>query len=134
LAYRHLLLAVAEHRTPTVIEADRQRSRLKPIGLSDTDQANFRQLLSDLRDQLDAIQQVRDGLSNGSTAPGPNAPTMAGLQAQEDELFSATISSLPTKLSTSGMTKLGQYVQQQVKPSILIYGTSGPVLHGTHQN
>lgn len=134
LAYRHFLLAVAEHRSPTAIEADRQRARLRPIGLSDVDSAAFRDLLANLREQLDAIEQARATLDSGAITVGAKVPTIAALKAQEDDLIATTITSLPARLGIDGLAKLDQHIRQQVKRKIVIYGTSGANPHAAHQN
>lgn len=134
LAYRHFLVAVAEHRSPTPVEADRQRARLRPIGLADADHAAFRDLLAGLREQLDAIEQARASLNSGAIAIGAKVPTIAGLKAQEDDLIATTITSLPAKLGIDGLAKLDQHIRQQVKRKIVIYGTSGANPHAAHEN
>lgn len=123
VAYRHFLTAVAEPASPTPVQADHQKVRLAPIGLSDADHAAFTSLLAQLRAQLDAIQQARN--SADSLADTQMLSAYAALKTQEDMLFATTVSALGTTLSGNGQAQLDRYVKQVVKTKIKIYGSSG---------
>ncbi len=123
MAYRHFLIAVAEPASPTPLQADHQKVRLAPVGLSDADHAALTALLAQLRAQLDAIQQARNSADSLPSTQMQSA--YAALKTQEDALIATTIGALGTTLSGNGQAQLYQYLQKVVKTKIKIYGSPG---------
>ena len=113
LAYKHLIITLGIHNNPTAIESYRRDVLLRPLGLSDSDSAALITALTGLRDQLDGIE----------AGWGPNADAKL-LRAQWNSAVGTAVDRTKNSLSPDGLAKLHDFIEKQVKPSIVIYGSN----------
>lgn len=119
LAYRHFILAIAEHKNPSTQEYQRREARLAPMGLSPSDHDASIAALAGLRETLDQIQVSRNAISPGD----PTASSQfADLKSQEDAAIGIAVGLLRASLTLDGQARLGSYVRGHVKSRIVILG------------
>lgn len=113
LAYKHWLNTIAEHANPTAEETRRQSMRLNRIGLSSEDLSAAKSALQGLRQELDQIENAR-----ATTGDSQELRTRFGL------IMNAARARLLSSLSPAGVTMLDAYIRDQIKPSIVIFGSN----------
>ena len=117
LAYRHFILSVAEHANPSEMELERRASRLRPIGLNEQDKQLLTLALSNLREELDAVN------NNRLPAGGDVTNLTTFLNTERSSLDSAR-RAIKGKISAQGQVLLDAFVFLNVKKGIVIYGTN----------
>ncbi len=123
LAYRHFLLALAEHGTPTTEEARRREARLNPVGLSVSDHDELIDQLHGVREELDSIQMSRQsGFASQTLTESARTALFTSLRSREQILLDNAVASLRANLSSQGMAQLDAYVRGHVKAHITMLG------------
>lgn len=117
LAYRHFILAIAEHQNPTQSELTRREMRLAPIDLSKNDHDVCISALTGLRERLDAIEAARAAAFANNTTTRDSALT--SLKAQEDAAIAGVRLAL-RGMSSDGQSRLDGYIKTHVKRCIRI--------------
>jgi hypothetical protein len=122
LAYRHFILAIAEHQNPSKEEFQRREARLRPIGFSKQERDTCVFALAGVREELDAIDAARNQIAPtfASSDAGVQA-RLATLKSQEDSIIANARSRLRLSLG-DGQARLDIYVRNRVKRQIVILG------------
>ncbi len=118
LAYRHFILSVAEHTSPTPDDVKRRASRLRLIGISQADQNALIAALSGVREQLDAIDASR------ASTPPTNSAALQQLLIQQTSILNNAQTAILSSVSAQGTTQLEAYIQNFVKKGIKIYASN----------
>lgn len=114
VAYRLVLLAVAEPEDATDAQKTRFRAKIAPAGLSEQDTEALRLILAALQKELDALNAqanqilARDPLPLAGT---PDYQQLVDLSKQRQPVFAEAMSALPARLSVDGVAKLQTYVR-----------------------
>lgn len=124
LAYRHLLMALAELQHPPAEAVGRRIAHLAGVGLSAADRQNLISAMSGVREQLDEIYLATEqaAVDTSLTSAGKDT-AIASLRAQQEVLLDATADKLKTALTNDGWLRLDAYVKDHVKRRIVIYGS-----------
>jgi hypothetical protein len=116
VAYRLVLLAVAEPEDASDAQKARFRAKIAPAGLNEADTEAFRLILAALQKQLDALNAqanqilARDPMPLAGT---PDYQQLVELSKQRQPVFAEAMSALPARLSADGVAKLQAYVQNE---------------------
>ena len=116
VAYRLVLLAIAEPQNPSDAQQARFRAKIGPAGLNDDDTAALLIIVVAFQKQLDALNvQVTQILARDPLPPAgsPDYQQLAGLAQQRSPVFTEATSALPARLSADGMAKLQAFVQNE---------------------
>ena len=114
VAYRLVLLAVAEREDATDAQKARFRAKIASAGLNAEDTEALRLILAAFQKQLDALNAqanqilARDPLPLAGT---PDYQQLVELSKQRQPVFAEAMSALPARLSVGGLAKLQAYVQ-----------------------
>jgi len=115
VAYRLVLLAVAEREDATDAQKARYRAKVASAGLNEDDTEAFRVILAAFQKQLDALNAqaneilARDPLPYAGT---PDYQRLVVLSKQREPVFAQAMSALPARLTADGLAKLQSYVQK----------------------
>ncbi len=118
VAYRMIVLAVAEPADATDEQKERARAKINAIGFSEDDAASFLTLLGDFQTQAEAVdRQVAEVLVR---APIPHPAStdhrqLVDLGKQRDQLLNDTVAAFPARLSEDGLVKLQAFLAQAKK-------------------
>ncbi len=123
LAYRHLIMALAGGSTPSRSEARRRSVLMKHIGVSAGDAKALFAALANTRNQLNDIQRARTGLSAERAA---ERATLDSLRAQEHGALDAARVRIRESLSAAGSARLQTFIDDYMKPRIVILGAEAP--------
>ena len=114
VAYRMVLLGIAEPEDATDAQKARFRAKIASAGLNEDDTAALLVILGAFQKQLDALNAranqilARDPLPLAGT---PDYQRLVELSKQRQPVFAEAMSALPARLSVSGLAKLQAYVQ-----------------------
>jgi hypothetical protein len=114
VAYRLVLLAVAEPENASDAQKARFRAKIASAGLKEEDTEAFRVILGALQKQLDALSAQAAQIMARDPLPLPGTPDyqqLVDLSKQRDPVFVEAMSALPARLSADGVAKLQAYVQ-----------------------
>jgi hypothetical protein len=117
LAYRHFLMAVAEHTNASGEEIRRRESRLLPLRFSKQDHDFFISALETVREKLDEIDSDRSTLNNAASESA-----LETLKRQEDSALTGAAERVRSALTPAGLASLDEYIRETVKRQIVIYG------------
>ncbi len=124
LAYRHFILAIAEHQNPSQHEYKRRDTRLDPIGFSKQDHDSCIFALAGLREELDAIEADRKTIQVTAAPGDPGVQSrLTALKSQEGSAIAKVRSAL-RGLSAAGQALLENYIKVHVKTHIVILGST----------
>jgi hypothetical protein len=116
VAYRLLFLAVAEPENATDEQIARARGKINPAGLSETDVEAFLLLLAKFGQGMTSINAqlgtIRDRNPLALSPLSADGQQVQVLTRQMDQLVTDTITALPERLSSEGLAKLHDYLQQ----------------------
>jgi hypothetical protein len=118
VAYRMIVLAVAEPANATDFAKQRARGKLNPIGLSEDDTTAFLGLLAEYQTKANALdKQVAEVYVR---APIPDTAStdykqLLALGKQKNQLVMNAVSAIPARLSEEGLEKLRLYLPQAKK-------------------
>jgi hypothetical protein len=116
VAYRLVLLALAEPQDASDAQKARFRAKIASAGLNEDDTEALRLILAALQKQLDALNAqanqilARDPLPYAGT---PDYQQLADLAKQRGPVFAEAMSALPARLSVDGVSRLETYVQSE---------------------
>ena len=116
VAYRLVLLAVAEREDATDAQKARFRAKIASAGLKEDDTVALLVIVGALQKQLDALNAqanqilARDPLPLAGT---PDYQQLVELSKQREPVFAQAMSALPARLSADGAAKLLAYVQKE---------------------
>jgi hypothetical protein len=109
VAYRLFFNAACE-QPQSANEDARQRAMLARAHLSDAELTTVSGILTDYRQQMNALEQAWSAATAGGHTP--NAATQ-NFPAQRDEIVTATKAALAARLSAQGLIKLDQVIQSE---------------------
>jgi hypothetical protein len=118
VAYRMIVLAVAEPADATDERKKRARAKISAIGFSEDDAAAFLTLLGEFQTQAEAVdRQVAEVLVR---APIPHPAStdyrqLVDLGKQRDQLLDNTVAAFPARLSQDGLARLQAFLAQAKK-------------------
>ncbi len=120
LAYRHFIMAIAEHQKPSREElAHRNFAAAQILFPTRNDYALFVSAVNGVREQLEAFDQARGKL----TVDSPDArEQFTAIRSQQQTLLNSVSDRLRASLSEVGKARLDAYVREYVKKRIIIYG------------
>jgi hypothetical protein len=121
LAYRHFFKTIIVNKTATPKDIAVRDSLLSKVGLSQTDRTKLLEMIRDVKDQLDAIENERKGL----TASDRNR--LSALKGQRDRTLDDAVSAVLCSLQPDGRQLLERFVREHVKRRIVVYGDSKPL-------
>jgi len=117
IAYRHFISTISEAADATPQQRDRRQVFLKRVGLSPEDNEAVLQSIVNLREQLTAIREQRAMLDRTASVTA-----LQTLRLQESQLFDAARLRIISALTSEGRQQLDNYIQENVKRRIKIYG------------
>jgi hypothetical protein len=118
VAYRMIVLAVAEPPGASAEAKERARAKLNPIGLSEDDAAAFLGLLAEFRNQVDALDRQAADILVRAPIPHPASVEyrqLVDVGKQKNQLITDTVAAFPARLSQDGLRKLSAYLPQAKK-------------------
>jgi hypothetical protein len=116
VAYRLVLLGIAEPENATDAQKARFQAKIAYAGLNEDDTVALLVILGAFQKQLDALQAqaeqilARDPLPLAGT---PDYQQLVELSKQRQPVFAEAMSALPARLSVDGATKLQAYVENE---------------------
>jgi hypothetical protein len=116
VAYRLVMIGVAEPQNATDAQKARFRAKITGARLSDDDAEAFRLILADLQQQLDALNAQANQILARDPLPQPGTPDyqqLLDLSKQRQPAFAQAMSALPARLSADALAKLDAYVQNE---------------------
>lgn len=119
VAWRHLMVHLAEPDSPDFAGVPRRASRLRTIGLSHADISALIVALGGVYRDLADIHSRRIQIAR---SPERDAAAFDRTRTDERALLDAAADRLREALSDEGMAKLEEHVLTSVKPRIKIYG------------
>jgi len=115
VAYGLVFLAVAEPMQSTPEQEARPRAKIGRAGMSKLDTEAFLHTVNEYKNKLDALGAQVDEVYRRNPFPHPASTDwqkLADLDRQRQQLTAGTVSALPARLSSDGMRKLYDYLQQ----------------------
>jgi hypothetical protein len=119
LAYWHFIMAAAVRQNASPEEFARRRALLSRIGFSQRDADSFVAALSNVREELDSLDEATTGLAAESANSWHQ---LDNLRAQRHQVLDNAKSRLRNALTLDGWLILDAYVRDHVKRRIVIYG------------
>ena len=116
VAYRLVLLAIAEPENATDAQKDRFQAKIAPAGLDRDDTQAFFDVLAPFQTQLDALSAQSSQILARDPIPPSGSPDyqqLVQLGQQKDAALAQAVSALPARLSSGGVEKLESFVQTQ---------------------
>jgi hypothetical protein len=116
VAYRLVLLAVAEPEDATDTQKARFRAKIAPAGVDEEDTEAFLGILGPFQKQLDALNTQAEEIRARNPFPRPGAvdyQKLLELSKQRQQVFAEAMSAVPARLSLAGAAKLQAYVQNK---------------------
>ena len=129
VAYRMIVLAIAEPANATDAATERARAKLGPIGFSEDDAAAFLTLLSEYQTQADTLDKQAAAVYLRSPIPHPASTDyqqLVELGKQKSQLAANAVAAIPARLSEDGVEKLRIYLPQAKKGMKIIPDTPMP--------
>lgn len=114
VAYRLVLLALAEPENPTDAQRARFQTRIASAKLSEEDSKAFLPILGTFQKQLDALNARADQIRARNPIPlagTPDYQSLVDLSKQREPVFVEAMSGVPARLSAEGYAKLQTYIQ-----------------------
>jgi hypothetical protein len=114
VAYRLVLLAIAEPENATDAQQARFRAKISSAHLIEDDIQILLGILGPFQNQMDALTAqanqilARDPLPFAGT---PDYQSLTGLSRQRETIFNQAMSALPARLSADGAARLQAYVE-----------------------
>jgi hypothetical protein len=114
VAYRLVLLAIAEPENATDAQKARFRAKIAGARLSEDDIQMLLGILGTFQNQMDALTAqanqilVRDPLPFAGT---PDYQSLTGLSKQRESIFNQAMSAVAARLSADGVARLQAYVE-----------------------
>lgn len=112
VAITHFILSIAEHSKPTAIELERREMIHRRMGLSPDDAAKLSMACA-VRDQIETVEAAR----KTGTEVDPRV-----FRAQIDALVTSVDATIRATLSRQGVDMYAAFIQNEVKPRIVVYG------------
>ena len=119
IAYYHFITAVAKPAHASAPQLAKRNAWLARVGLSQYDQDQLDQALSNVSDALGSVARSRKGLSARSLA---GAAALAKLKTREQDILEGARARLQGSLSWEGAARVDRHVQEHIKRHIVIYG------------
>jgi len=116
VAYRAVLLALAEPENATDAQKARFRAKIASAGLNEDDTLALLVILAAFQKQMDALNAQGDQIRARNPLPYPGTPDyqqLLDLTQQREPVFAEAMSALPARLSLTGAAQLQAYVQNQ---------------------
>lgn len=114
VAYRLVLLAVAEPENATDAQKARFQAKIASAKLNEEDTEAFLRILGTFQKQLGALNAQASQILARNPIPLPGTPdyqTLVDLSKQREPLFVEAMSAVPARLSADGFTNLQTYIQ-----------------------
>ncbi len=114
VAYRLVLLAIAEPQNATDAQQARFRAKIASAKLGEEDILALLQVLGTFQGQLDALTAQANAITAVNPRPYPGSvdyQKLLTLSQQRQPVFEQAMSALPARLSSSGLAALQTYVQ-----------------------
>ena len=114
VAYRLVLLALAEPENPTDAQRARFQAKIAPAKLSEDDSEAFLLILGTFQKQLDALNAQASQIRARNPIPlagTPDYPSLVDLSKQSEPVFAEAMSAVPARLSAEGYAKFQTYIQ-----------------------
>jgi hypothetical protein len=119
VAYRHLVMVVAQPETATADQVKPRNAILTWMGLSQEDKDA---LIAALRGVSAELKDITEQRKQWATDSPSARSALETLRHREDQLFNNAQTRLRESLSLGGLMHLDAYIQQHIKPRIVIYG------------
>lgn len=123
VAYRVLMLAVAEPEDSTKEQLARAHAKIARANLSDDDETVFLVTASRFKDKVDALQAQAVQITSGFVFVDPHSvqgQQLSQLGKQQDQALDDALSTFQSRLSVSGVEKLQAHVQS-IKRKMKLY-------------
>jgi len=116
VAYRLVLLGIAEPENATDAQKARFQAKIAPAGLDVSDTEALLGVLAPFQTQLDGLNAQGNQILARNPFPlsgTPDYQNLVQLGQQKDAAIAQAISALPARLSSDGAAKLQSFVQTQ---------------------
>lgn len=120
IARIHFVLANAEQDPPSSLDLVQRSSLQADVGLDDVDTEALGLALRGVRDSLESIRVSRSAWLTTSNTSSQQA--VRALKLQEDRLLDEAWLRLNASLSADGQDQLANYLRDNVKRHVVIYG------------
>lgn len=123
VAYRVLLLAIAEPEDASPEQKARARAKIVRAQLSEDDEVLFLTMATQYKTQIDSLAAQAAQITNGIALVHPDSVQgrqLSQLGRQQDQVLVNTIAALKSRLSVGGSEKLDAHVQS-IKRKMKLY-------------
>ncbi len=114
VAYRLVLLAIAEPENATNAQQARFRAKIAGARLGEDDIQMLLGIVGPFQNQMDALTTQAMQILTRDPLPFPGTPdyqSLTGLSKQREPIFNQAMSALPARLSADGAARLQAYVE-----------------------
>jgi hypothetical protein len=122
ISYAHFLSVVAIKSLPSPVETARRKTILATVGLAEQDSKALITSLTGVREQLADVDNQRKQLPRNGVASVQSLALSAAIRARQETIMREARFRVNASLTSDGLQRLHDHVQQRVKPRIKVYG------------